>query len=321
VRARWDEPVSFGVDYAWRSGSLSAFIKALKAANVTFVCRYLSHSSGKNLTHDEAKALTAAGISIVCVWETTAERSLAGHAAGAQDAKDALAEAKACGMPDGRPIYFAVDFDASAGQEPAISTYLDGAASVLGKSGCGPYGGYAVVKHALDGDHCRWAWQTYAWSGGKWDTRAQLQQYSNDHVIGGVGLDYDRSQRSDFGQWRIGWTPNVTPTPDPTPQEDDMPSGMLNQEPSLPSGVRETPISVPPGKYKKIGFLADGGLLGLPPVTVRVAQHLNSVAWKVDHIIVDSTKAKVVLDVDPACDGLSVSYEDGGAVPVAWDMS
>jgi hypothetical protein len=145
--------MSFGVDYAWFSTDLKALIAALKAHGVTFVARYLSHSSGKNLTPDEAAALSAAKIAITVVWETAADRALAGHAAGAQDARDALAEAKACGMPAGRPIFFAVDFDASNGQEGAISTYLDGAASVLGKDRTGVYGGYNVVKHALDGDH------------------------------------------------------------------------------------------------------------------------------------------------------------------------
>src|SRR5581483_10019326 len=196
--------MTFGVDYAWH-GDNGPLIKALKAAQVTFVCRYLSHSSGKNLTLAEAKALSAAGISIIVVWETTADRALAGHAAGAQDARDAAAEAKACGMPDGRPIYFAVDFDASSGQQAAINAYLDGVASVIGKDRSGIYGGCNPVKRALDGGHCRWAWQTYAWSGGRWDSRAQLQQYSNDHTIGGVGLDFDRSEAADFGQWRIGW--------------------------------------------------------------------------------------------------------------------
>lgn len=192
-----------GVDYAWGRPSVSSLL----AAGVKFVCRYLSHdTSGKNLDHAEAVKLAAGGLWIVVVWETTAQRALAGKAAGVQDAKDAAAMAKACGMPDDRPIYFAVDWDASSGEQAAINAYLDGAASVLGKGRTGIYGGYNPVKRALDGDHCRWAWQTYAWSGGRWDSRAQIQQYSNDHTIGGVGLDYDRSTTSYYGQWKPGET-------------------------------------------------------------------------------------------------------------------
>jgi peptidoglycan hydrolase-like protein with peptidoglycan-binding domain len=217
--------MTFGVDYAWGRPGTSA----LKTAGVHFAARYLSHTAGKNLTRAEATLLSTAGIAIVVVWETTAKRALAGHSAGVQDAKDALAEAKACGMPDGRPIYFAVDFDASASQQAAINAYLDGAASVLGKANTGIYGGYNPVKRALDGGHCAWAWQTYAWSGGKWDPRAQLQQYSNDHIIGGVGLDYDRSVKADYGQWIIG---NPKP-PAPKPSVPPWPGRSITQPPVM----------------------------------------------------------------------------------------
>ena len=200
-----------GIDYAFGRPSIAA----LKAAGIRFVCRYLSHSPSKNLTADEARSLSDAGIWIVVVWETTANRALDGYAGGAADAADAQAQAQACGMPAGRPVYFAVDWDATSGQQAAINAYLDGAASELGRANVGIYGGYGPVKRALDGGHAAWAWQTYAWSGGRWDSRAQLQQYSNDHTFDGVGCDYDRATAGDFGQWRVGVSPNIQ-------REDDM---------------------------------------------------------------------------------------------------
>jgi hypothetical protein len=199
-----------GLDYAFGRPSIGA----LRSAGVTFVCRYLSHSPSKNLTAAEARTLSDAGLWIVVVWETGASRALDGYAAGASDAMDALVQAQACGMPNGRPIYFAVDWDASAAQQAAINGYLDGAASVLGRDRVGIYGGYGPVSRALDGGHATWAWQTYAWSGGRWAGGVQLQQYSNNHIIGGVGCDYDRATTSDYGQWRIGVSPSA--------QEDDM---------------------------------------------------------------------------------------------------
>ncbi|GLZ13271.1 hypothetical protein Acsp04_35060 [Actinomadura sp. NBRC 104425] len=200
----------FGVDYAWgRPGPA-----ALKKAGATFVCRYLSHdTSGKNLTRAEADQLSRAGLWLVVVWETTAQRALSGRAGGAADARDAAEQAADCGMPDDRPIYFAVDFDASASQQAAINAYLDGAASVIGRNRVGLYGGYGPVKRALDAGKARWAWQTYAWSGGKWDERAQIQQYSNDHKINGVSVDYDRAMADDYGQWRVGVSPGEDDTP------------------------------------------------------------------------------------------------------------
>jgi hypothetical protein len=174
---------------------------------VKFACRYLSNDSGKNLSLAEARELSAAGIWLVVVWETTAQRALAGKSAGVSDAKAAAAQAEACGMPGDRPIYFAVDWDASESQQAAINAYLDGAASVLGRQRVGIYGGFWPVSRAFDGGHVTWGWQTYAWSGGRWDRRAQLQQYSNDHIINGVGLDYDRAVKDDYGQWRVGVSP------------------------------------------------------------------------------------------------------------------
>lgn len=298
----------FGVDYAWgRPG-----VGALKTAGVVFACRYLSHdTTGKNLDLAEAQRLSGAGIWLVVVWESTASRALDGHAAGAQDARDAEAQAKACGMPGDRPIYFAVDFDAS-GQTGATNTYLDGAASVLGPGRVGVYGGYAAVHAALSGGHCKWGWQTYAWSGGQWDPRAQLHQYSNDHVIGGVGLDFDTGMTGDYGQWRIGVTPG------PTPQEDDdMPYGQLSE-----GAEAITPISLPKGRYKTIGLICDNGLQGLPPAQLRIAIHGGN-GWTLHPTKVDSTTGQAVVAFpDPAAtDGISVQRLDKGDVHVAWEVS
>ncbi|MFE9103055.1 glycoside hydrolase domain-containing protein [Actinomadura geliboluensis] len=201
----------FGVDYAWgRPGTA-----ALKRAGAKFACRYLSHdTSGKNLTRAEADDLSGAGIWLVVVWETSAKRALDGRSAGAADAEDAAAQARACGMPDGRPIYFAADWDASASQQDEINAYLDGAASVIGRDRVGLYAGYGPMKRAFDAGKITYGWQTYAWSGGRWDARAQLQQYSNDHKINGVGVDYDRAVKSDYGQWRVGAAPSGGDVPD-----------------------------------------------------------------------------------------------------------
>ncbi|MEV5573550.1 DUF1906 domain-containing protein [Spirillospora sp. NPDC052269] len=304
----------FGIDYAWGRPGPSA----LNRAGARFVCRYLSHdSSGKTLTRAEADQLSKAGLWLVVVWESTASRALAGRAAGVADATEAARQARACGMPADRPIYFAVDFDASSGQQAAINAYLDGAASVIGRARVGLYGGYGPVKRAFDAGKIHWGWQTYAWSGGRWDKRAQLQQYSNDHTINGVGVDYDRAVHSDYGQWRVGVSPTPPTTPPPPPtEEDDMPYGQLNN-----GANAVTPISFPSGKHA-IGFLCDNGLQGLPPAKLRVAVHDKN-GWSVDEVTVDSTRSKTVVHFKDASstDGVSVQRLDSGQVNVAWDCS
>lgn len=322
---------TFGVDYAWGRPSTTSLL----AAHVKFAARYLSHdTSGKNLTASEAKRLSDAGIWLVVVWEATASRALAGRAAGAADAQAAEAEAKSCGMPSGRPIYFAVDFDATSSQQAAINAYLDGAASVLGRGRVGLYGGYGPVSRAFNAKKITWAWQTYAWSGGQWDKRAQLHQYSNDHIIGGVGLDYDEAPTSDYGQWKVGASPAPTPapvpapTPNPTPAaEADMPYGKLDNGTNV-----TTPIGLVAGTCRAIGFFADTGKVGpgkdgKPQVVkLRVAVEHAVGAYDVSEVVVDSHKGKTVVKfTNPkvaSCVSVTrVGGDDTDLIPVSWDAS
>lgn len=200
-----------GVDYSdGRPGG-----KALSAAGMAFAARYLSHNASKNLNAAEAADLAAHGVSCVVVWETTANRAAAGRAAGIADAKEADTQAAACGQPSGRPVFFAVDWDADPS---VVVAYFQGVASVIGLARTGVYGGYKVVKFLLDHDYAKWAWQTVAWSGGRWDARAVIRQYASTVRINGVTCDQDTAQAADYGQWQPGQTP-ITPQ-----QEDDMPT-------------------------------------------------------------------------------------------------
>lgn len=194
--------MSIGADYAWSHPTPTA----LKGAGVTFVMRYLSNDPTKNITRAEADALAAKGIWSGVVWESTANRAGAGKAAGTADAKTALAQATAAGMPEDRPVYLAVDYAATPS---TVEPYFEGAASVLGLDRTGVYGGYPVVSHLLDKGLVRWAWQTTAWSAGKWDLRAHIRQGAYV-TIGGVQCDRNTATTSDFGQWM----PGKTPTPE-----------------------------------------------------------------------------------------------------------
>jgi hypothetical protein len=185
----------FGLDYAWGKPS----VRAMRGMGVHFVARYLSPMpNGKNLRPLERKALHAAGLKIVTVWESTAERARQGFDAGVIDAVRAEQQLRECGAPGHAVVYFAVDFD---DQTAPVGDYFRGAVHVLGKSRVGVYGGYAVVKRLMDSGIIARAWQTYAWSGGAWYHGAQLRQFSNDHTVSGVGCDFDRAVDSDYGGW------------------------------------------------------------------------------------------------------------------------
>jgi hypothetical protein len=197
--------MAFGLDYV-----TGPPIATLKAAGVTFVCRYLSEVNDltrvKLLTAEEAKALTEAGIALVSNYEWYANRALEGAASGKIDAQIAAAQHAACGGPADRPIYFSVDFDASDAQMGAVIDYFHGVASVLGLARTGAYGSYRVIKALFDAGAITWGWQTYAWSAGQWEPRAHLQQYQNGVSLDGRSVDYDRSTTSDVGQWFQGGT-------------------------------------------------------------------------------------------------------------------
>lgn len=203
-----------GVDYAWGRPSPST----LHSSGYTFAARYLSYdTTGKNLSASEATALRHAGVDVVVVWEWGANDVLRGFAEGVTEAKEAERQALADGMPAGRPIYFAIDFDAGSAQEASIEAYFDGVASVIGRGRAGAYAGYYEIKRLFDAHKITWGWQTYAWSGGLWDARAQLRQVKNGVNIGGVDCDLDNAVAADFGQWgHTGAPPPPPPPPPPT---------------------------------------------------------------------------------------------------------
>lgn len=197
--------MSLGVDYV--TGPPIATLKAARIDGnpISFVCRYLSEVNAqtqiKLLTNSEAKALSEAGIAIVSNYEWYASRATEGYAAGMQDAQIAASQHKACGGPLNRPIYFSVDADVSGEQ---TADYFRGVAVVIGIACTGAYGSYRVLKYLFDQGLIKWGWQTYAWSYGAWESRAHIQQYNNGQSIDGASVDFNRSIKSDFGQWMIG---------------------------------------------------------------------------------------------------------------------
>jgi len=201
----------FGVDYSFTPPT----VQELRSAGVTFVCRYLSHQPSKNLTRSEAEALSAAGIDIVANWETDKKGFMTSvDATPARDAESALAQARSCGMPDGRPIYFSLDVDPrgfSAGEWDRVFTYLDGVAAVIGRANVGIYGGFLAIEKALGARKAQWGWQTSSWRGRHptdhdlvWSDLAHIQQFDHELPLGHGQVDHNRAVTDDFGQWRIG---------------------------------------------------------------------------------------------------------------------
>jgi hypothetical protein len=207
-----------GVDYS--TAPTEANITALRAAGITFVSRYLSYSTnprGKNLTTTEVGWLRRHGISIVSNWEWYGDwlhDYSGGFGRGQEHAETAAAQHLGLGGPPTRPIYFSTDFDPTAAQMPTVADYYRGVASVIGLARTGAYGGYRTIKYLFDHGVIRWGWQTYAWSGGQWDPRAQVRQTRNSVALAGLDVDLDTAMVDDFGQWDYSASKPVTEVDD-----------------------------------------------------------------------------------------------------------
>lgn len=179
---------AFGVDYSFARPDPAQ----LASRGVKFALRYLyqltwSQGVSKGLSRAEFDALLAAGIKVPAyLYEESAEDIISGFEVGAAQARKAEEHRIREGLPF-RPIIFNVDKSVPDSALPGIIEGLKGAASVIGPDRVWVYGGYNVVKAAFDAGVISGAFQTYAWSNGQWDPRAQFQQWSNGQW-GDIGL-------------------------------------------------------------------------------------------------------------------------------------
>lgn len=190
-----------GVDYSTGRPNLDV----LRSVGKGFVVRYLAYlQNPKVLLPAELAALHAKGFGVVLNWEQAQGDMLRGFDTGATHAREALRQANALGAPSDTPIYFSCDVQITNGtQTVAVSRYLDGAASVLGRGRVGVYGQYSVIE-ALVPTVAPWGWQTYAWSGGRVSGKAHFLQYHNGVAVAGADCDLDRSLKPEFGAWYGG---------------------------------------------------------------------------------------------------------------------
>lgn len=178
--------------------------RAIRDAGFGGVIRYLRKegtSRVRPITAAELADMRAHGLSVALVYQAVStSRVLAGRDAGAHDARWALAQAAAIGVPEPRAIYFAADRDiVGETQIVSVLAYLDGAASVLGRSRVGIYGEADVVARAVP-EHAAYGWQTAAWSGGRRTVDAHLFQRIGQPVVGGIACDVNDVLKPDFGQ-------------------------------------------------------------------------------------------------------------------------
>ena len=184
--------------------------KKLAELGYSFCGRYLAPSGWKVLTVDEAMHIHDAGLAILLVWETTADRAKSGADGGAQDGEIAANKAAALGVPAGTVIYYAVDHDAGGGDYDAIEAYLTAAKAASAPYAVGVYGSYRVVEEMHKRGACTAFWQCCAWSYGQLSAHADAYQSewsgtaNSKAVAAQVGFDVDLDEANNLDAF---WNP------------------------------------------------------------------------------------------------------------------
>jgi len=184
----------------------SGVAELAKSRGVAFICRYL-----KNLGTQEIQILSAAGLQIVSIFESTAERAKEGAEAGAEDSARALEQASALGQPQGSAIYATADFDCSEEELEGVLGYFRAFKAGLGSEGkLGVYGCGRVCEATAAAGVADFTWlagglgmngsREFAKSG-----NATIQQDVGDKrgLDLGISIDSDLASTEDFGGWRL----------------------------------------------------------------------------------------------------------------------
>jgi peptidoglycan hydrolase-like protein with peptidoglycan-binding domain len=191
----------------------SPFAATISAQGVAFVARYYSHNPKKKLTPAEAQALSAAGLSIVTVFEDSNNKpEFFSAAAGQAHAATALAQAAAVKQPAGTAIYFAVDFDAStADVSGPVTNYfraVHGAfASAPTQYAVGVYGSGKTCGAIRDAKLATFTWLTGSMGFAGYSafrTEAHIVQLAPQRTLtASLEVDDNIAQRAAFGSFRL----------------------------------------------------------------------------------------------------------------------
>jgi len=189
-----------GCDYSGNGPSVAT----LQSDGFRFVGLFFTGDPKATISASQLKPLMSVGIDVVLGWEGSAAEANStslGLTDGEADAKNALAQATALGVPSNRPIYFAISIDPNATQIPNVEQYFTGVAKVLNPDRIGVFGDYTIVDDILTKKLATWGWQTSEFSSGKWASGAHLHQVQTG-VGSDDGLNKDESDGAvDFGQW------------------------------------------------------------------------------------------------------------------------
>lgn len=263
-------PGQKGADYAARLDPAK-----VAALGYRFVVRYINGSTDhwKVLTPRERDAIHAAGLGLMCVWETTASRPLSGAAGGRQDGWRAAVDLDRLGCPRNIAVLAAVDIDVTAANLRQVVAYLEGFRDAVGRP-AGVYGDFDVIDAVKGWSAVNWQANARWWSrhpNSPPDTplrvhpAAHMRQYLPTTTPAGE-LDPNVCLRP----VRF-WHPNP-PTP---PSKDDNVKTL--QRPERILDTRNAGVPLRPGHPLEVSILGNEVVVNLTVVAPASAGYL--VAW------------------------------------------
>lgn len=215
--------------------NVTSHLDNLRAAGIKQVIRYdnrLGPNGEKQVKPAEAQAMAAADMGCGIVNEGAGDRlNQFNDEIGYLDAHYSRVQASRRGQPSGSAIYFAVDFDASAGQaRSAILPHFRGVTRAFTEDDptlpslrVGVYGSGLVCRMVKEAGLCELTWiscstgwtESHEWlASGQWDLRQYLPK-----TIAGIDTDPDEARQPDWGAF-MPWGGEVPPAPPPQPVHD-----------------------------------------------------------------------------------------------------
>jgi hypothetical protein len=199
-------------------------VAGLRQAGVAFVARYYSTTTiqpEKRLTLPEAQAISAAGMTIVAVYEDgPTQVGYFSTSRGRRDGSNAYHAAVELLQPSGAAIYFAVDYDATSSDlAQAISDYFrgvvqgfaDAAQGVPPIYSIGVYGSGACCSWIKD--HLRiakysWLAESTGWHGSHtysdWNIKQSIATAPLCAFTGGIGGAYENNEtQNEIGDFKL----------------------------------------------------------------------------------------------------------------------
>lgn len=190
----------------------------IAAAGVAGVIGYVgTPGRRKNLTSAVVADYRTHGVSILAVYEDTANDVAAGRSAGVGHAQAALADMRAMGLPDTTPVCAAADEHLTAAMIPTATAYQAGFYSTVRASEwAGPVGGYGFsefIAAIRTGHIVDWTWQCGAHPSAGSGVNVWQRNGSNGELtqmtVGGITVDIDDLLVLIQGD-DMSWTDNLT---------------------------------------------------------------------------------------------------------------